>query len=285
MERRSLRQRIKEKNGIIDQDTYGTLQAELAERPDPLQALPGVTCIIPCFNHGEFVEDAVFSCLNQNYTGPKEVLVINDGSTDPQTIETLQLLPTLHKHIRVLNHARNKGLAAARNTGFEQATHDYLVPLDADDMLHGDFLKTTMKVLLSAKAEEHVGFVYTDVQHIGNQTHVWKLPEFSAQKLFHSPYIVCTSLMRKDMWNDVWYSNSMGYDEYMSKLGGWEDALFYMECAARGWRGKHVGRPLFFYRKHAHGSMVDDANKNLPQIRTYIRRKMNNEYGVAVLPE
>lgn len=89
------------------------------------------TVIIPCYNQGKFLSDAINSVLAQeNVPGPVEVLVINDGSTD----ETAEVAASYGDRVRYLEH-ENRGLSQTRNRGLQEACHDFVIFLDSDDVL------------------------------------------------------------------------------------------------------------------------------------------------------
>ena len=90
--------------------------------------MPTVSVIIPTFNHGRFVGEAVQSALDQTLP-PREVIVVDDGSID----ETAHVLGQFGDRIRVVRQ-ENLGVAAARNTGAAHAGGDLLAFLDADDV-------------------------------------------------------------------------------------------------------------------------------------------------------
>src|SRR4051794_7649538 len=103
---------------------------------------PDTTVVITCFNYGAYLPEAVASVHAQ--PGPRaEVIVVDDGSTDP---ETHAVLDTLEDDVRLIRK-QNEGLAAARNTGFEVAAGRYLLPLDADDRLADGALATLRDAL------------------------------------------------------------------------------------------------------------------------------------------
>jgi glycosyltransferase involved in cell wall biosynthesis len=105
---------------------------------------PLVSIIIPSYNHGKYLIDAIKSVYNQTYQF-FEVIVVDDGSVD-NTKSVCDEYPNI-KYI----YQKNSGLSAARNTGIEHANGDYLVFLDADDWLLEDALKTNLDVLLVNK--------------------------------------------------------------------------------------------------------------------------------------
>jgi glycosyltransferase involved in cell wall biosynthesis len=89
---------------------------------------PTVSVVIPCFNQGHFLTEALESVFSQTRL-PDEVVVVDDGSTD-ETPTVARKFPT----VRCIRQS-NRGLASARNTGLRHTRCDYLVFLDADDRL------------------------------------------------------------------------------------------------------------------------------------------------------
>ncbi len=101
-----------------------------------------VSVIIPCFNHGHLVSEAIESVLAQSY-GNHEIVLVDDGSTD-NTAGNVAGFPGV-RYVR----QENQGLAAARNTGARESTGEYLVFLDADDLLLPDALQIGLNTLRS----------------------------------------------------------------------------------------------------------------------------------------
>ena len=96
----------------------------------PPQMPPLVSVIIPSYNYGRFVREAVDSALAQSYR-PLEVIVVDDGSKD-NTREVMQAYAG-NPDVKYIQQA-NKGLPSARNTGIRAATGKYIALLDADDV-------------------------------------------------------------------------------------------------------------------------------------------------------
>jgi glycosyltransferase involved in cell wall biosynthesis len=99
---------------------------------------PSVSVIIPCFNDGRFLTEALKSVVCQTLQ-PIEILVINDGSTDLKTIKLLQKIDTMG--VKVI-HQENSGLGGARNTGIRKARGKYTYFCDADNVLYPECLAT-----------------------------------------------------------------------------------------------------------------------------------------------
>src|SRR5439155_25020344 len=91
---------------------------------------PLVSVIIPCYNAGRWVGDAIRSALNQTYTNV-EIIVIDDGSTD----DSLEVIRAFKDKVRWKTGV-NHGPCAARNLGLGLAQGEWVQFLDADDLLH-----------------------------------------------------------------------------------------------------------------------------------------------------
>lgn len=102
------------------------------------------TIVIPLYNGKEWIADAVESALSQ--TVRCEVIVVNDGSTDGGE-QVLKDYPVK------LVHQVNKGLSSARNTGIMNATTEYILFLDADDMLLENCVEELEKIADTTKAD------------------------------------------------------------------------------------------------------------------------------------
>jgi glycosyltransferase involved in cell wall biosynthesis len=104
-----------------------------------------LSVIIPCFNDGAFLSEAIDSVFAQESgTGVPlpdlEVLVVDDQSTDAATLELLERLPDRWPKVRVLRNTRIKGLSGARNVGIEASCGEWIAFLDADDIWLPDAL-------------------------------------------------------------------------------------------------------------------------------------------------
>jgi len=104
-----------------------------------------LTVYIPCYNAARFIEASIHALLDQTRP-PDEILVIDDGSSD-NSAELASRLP-----VRVIRHGQNKGLAAARNTAFANATHPFVGAIDADVLPD----PTWLEYLLTHFADSHV---------------------------------------------------------------------------------------------------------------------------------
>lgn len=99
----------------------------MTQKPTDMPAEPRVSVILPTYNRGWILEQAVDSVLDQDYANIK-LIVVDDGSTD----DTGHLLSMFKNRITVIRQA-NRGVSAARNTGIRAATGELIALLDSDD--------------------------------------------------------------------------------------------------------------------------------------------------------
>ena len=98
-----------------------------------------VSVIVPIYNTRPFLEECVRSILNQQFSEPFEVLLVDDGATDGCDV-LCDELAAQDKRIRVF-HQENQGLSGARNTGIDAARGRYYAFVDADDVVHPGYLQ------------------------------------------------------------------------------------------------------------------------------------------------
>jgi glycosyltransferase involved in cell wall biosynthesis len=230
-----------------------------------------IAVVIPYYRHEQFIVDTLESVAQQTRPVDK-VVVVDAGSPIPLRSSLLQSTVNLE-----VFRQPHRGLASARNFGFEAADTEYVIPLDSDDLLCKDFVETT----LSVAQEMQAPIVYSDIETFGAEAVVYRHPEYDFARLCRGNYIVSTSLIRSSTFQAVRRSNGHGYDQVVSDLGGYEDHLFYLEAGAVGLYAKHVPRVLFRYRRRQ-DSMLQRARARFPTIRKYMRHKMMSLYAIDI---
>lgn len=200
-----------------------------------------VSIVIPCFNYGRYLGDAVRSALAQTYR-PIEILVIDDGSTDATPV----VARSFGGSVRYFSKP-NGGLSSARNFGSRRCKGTYIAFLDADDELVPTFVERTLGVLADNPTSS---FVYTQVEYFGRREGVSNFPPFDLHRLTRRNYISATAMMRASLFN------SYCYDETFTR--GLEDWDFYLTLAGDSHLGVLCDEPLVRYRKHRDSlSMID----------------------------
>jgi predicted O-linked N-acetylglucosamine transferase (SPINDLY family)/glycosyltransferase involved in cell wall biosynthesis len=202
------------------------------------QPLPKVSVIIPCYNLGQYIDEAVESVLAQTYRN-FEIIIVNDGSTDE---ETINILKNYNKPKIEVLHTTNQGVSAARNTGIQGATGKYIICLDADDKIGNTYLEKAVKVL-----EEHqnIGIVDCEVELFGEQTGRCKfLPEYQLSLILLVNCVYPIGVFRKSDWE-----RTNGYNSNM--IYGWEDHDFWLSIIELGREVVRLPEVLFFYRQRS----------------------------------
>ncbi|TVP48881.1 MAG: glycosyltransferase family 2 protein [Gemmatimonadales bacterium] len=207
-----------------------------------------VSVVIPCFNHGAYVEDAVRSALDQTYPY-REVVVVNDGSDDPATLQVLASLEENGDPAVTVLHKENGHLSSARNHGIRHSRGEYIMTLDADDRLAPELLAKTVPIM---EEQRGVGVVTTHVLQFDDEgpTGVIYTPAGGELRDFLVRNQACGgSLFRRQCWEEAG-----GYDEEMRD--GSEDWDFWIAVTSCGWRVHAIPEALYLYRDTP-GSMYD----------------------------
>ncbi len=209
--------------------------------------MPKVSVIIPCYNLGQYLEEAVDSVLNQTYQD-FEIIIVNDGSTDEFTVN---LLKNYQKPKTTLLNTKNQGLPSARNYGIEHSSGEYVCCLDADDKFHPKYLEKTLQKLVKDKKKEF-GFVTTWVELFGNENRIWETGNYNPEQLSFENIIHVASLFRRICWDKV--------NGYAKNLVGYQDWNFWLSIISEGFKWICIKEPLFYYRIRKN-SMVSGSNK------------------------
>ncbi len=217
-----------------------------------------VSVVIPCFNQGEFLSEAVGSVVEQSYQD-WEIIIVDDGSSDSTAHVAEQLKKEFSdKNIHLLQQV-NQGLASARNSGIRMAKGRYILPLDADDCLHSEMLGKTVRLL---EEDPSTAIAYTDTVTFGLREEVWLTGGLVLEEECERNCICYCSLFRRDMWAVVG-----GYNPNM--IWGYEDWDFWISCLEKGYSGKRVPEALFRYRLRE-GTMYSRALQHDVKLKAQI---------------
>lgn len=192
-----------------------------------------VVFVTPCFNDGATLRETVASTLEYQ---PAELVVVDDGSSDPATLETLDELAA--EGVLVLRQG-HQGPSAARGKGLAASRAPYVFPLDADDLVIAD----TLADLVAALDENpQAALAWGDLQCFGKSERLQRSPAaLDPWLITHVNPLPYASLMRRDALTTIG-----GWGE----VSGFEDWDIWMGFAERGWQGVHVPRPVIRYRIH-----------------------------------
>ena len=194
-----------------------------------------VSVIMPCYNDGQYIEEALYSLRAQTYLN-WELIVIDDGSDEPETLRVLEQLEEM-PYVRLLrtNHVRPAG---ARNAGIQAARGTYILPLDADDTIEPTYMEKAVKIL---NENPDVGVVYCKADLFGEQSGPWGLPDYSLRAMLQDNIVFVTSMFRREDWERVG-----GFNTNMH--AGMEDYDFWLSILELDREVVQIPEVLFHYR-------------------------------------
>lgn len=205
-----------------------------------------VSIIIPSYNQEDYLEESIESALKQ--TVPCEIVVIDDGSTDG----SLVLAKDYAKHagIKLVSQV-NKGLASARNTGIMNATGDYILPLDADDILKPNCVERILEI----EAKTHSDVIAVSIQCFGvGDTPVIVMENPKLEDFKHGNRLAYCAAIKRSVLLECG-----GYSPRMDK--GWEDLHLWYDLMIRGKKIVTIQEPLMMYRTKATSMWTEARDK------------------------
>ena len=115
--------------------------------------------VIPLYNKEGYVLETIKSVFNQTFSN-YEVIIVNDASTD----NSLEIVKSINdKRVRIIEHDKNRGLSATRNTGISNAKNEFIAFLDADDCWDIGFLEKIKELIIKNPKEHVFGTFYKEV--------------------------------------------------------------------------------------------------------------------------
>jgi glycosyltransferase involved in cell wall biosynthesis len=218
-----------------------------------------VSVIIPCYNDGGTLLETIDSALSYKGKLKLEVIVVNDGSKDPQTLSILQDIEK-DQVIKVITQ-ENKGLPSARNTGFKAASGQFVIPLDADDLLNPAFVDVAFAKI---NKDEKIGVVFGDSIYFGT-VNKEKVNFWNQRSQFVANGLNALALIRRKCWE-----KTGGYDESM--VLGYEDWEFWINVSSHHYLLEKVDTIQYHYRQREF-SLVSETVKKHYEILKYIHTK------------
>ena len=230
-----------------------------------------VSVIVPCYNYGNYIPEALSSIREQTYAN-WECIIVDDGSTDNSRQVTEAFIQN-DPRFKLISVA-NSGVSAARNTGVAHSRGAFIFPLDADDKMHPDCLKRCMAEFVKAPDTR---LVYPEVELFGAENCRWNLPAFDYKTMLKYNMVDNGSLfLRKDFDRVGGYRTNMIY--------GLEDWDFFI-ALLHGCRNEQVIKikePLYYYRVNQTGRRLTVAasgrQKEMLDLMVYNNFAIYKEY-------
>jgi glycosyltransferase involved in cell wall biosynthesis len=233
---------------------------------------PLVSVVIPAYNQAGFISETVQSVLNQTYPNI-EVLVVNDASPD----NTSQVVSQINDpRLKLLEHEKNLGLPAARNTGMRASQGELIALLDADDLFlpekiqsHVDFLNQHPEIGVSYNARFELNHSACNIRDI------WR-PQLNVglrDLVLGFPFSPSDMVIRRE-----WAYRVNFFDEIY--VCGGEDTDFPCRLALAGCQFAGIDKALNYRRYHS-----GRKRKNLPCRLEDVTRTLNHTFSDPRCPE
>ncbi len=226
--------------------------------------LPKISIIIPIYNVEEYITECLQSVMRQTYKGEIECILVDDCGKDNSISVAEQLIADYTGSIafRILHHEHNRGLSAARNTGTDAATGDYIYYLDSDDYISDDCLE----VLTEPLEKQSYDMVLGDLEMFGNPRPITFLPQEEGAikgnenifSQFYAPRMIYVMAWNKLVKASLFRHNDLTFLEGQLH----EDELWTYKCCCVI-QSLYVSRHITYYYRIRGGSITDDYNRNL----------------------
>lgn len=195
-----------------------------------------ISVIIPCYNQGRYLLETIYSVFNQTYSN-FEIIIVNDGSTD-NTEEIANSLVNRFNQIKYVKQ-ENRGLSAARNTGLDLASGNFIQFLDADDLLSMNKFSKTIKAFVGHTEPDIVYSSYICFED-GNKNNTWT---YSRVELKEDALLDFITEWEKDLSIPIhcflYRKEIIGNARFNTSLPNHEDWAFHLDIASR--------KPVYLY--------------------------------------
>lgn len=234
-----------------------------------------VSVIIPCYNDGAYLREAVESVRKQ--TWPQvECIIIDDASTDEGTKAELKRLEG--EGIPVLRGA-HRGPAAARNMGIRASRGEYILPLDADDLIEATYIEKAMGEM---QAHPEARVVYCLADFFGEKSGAWTTAEFSMKRFLTANCIFVSAVFSREDWE-----KAGGFRE--DYLDGMEDYDFWLSLIRKEEDVIQIPETLFHYRikKNSRSDRIDHDMEKLYAVYEKLysnHRELFDEHMGVIFP-
>lgn len=219
-----------------------------------------ITIGIPSYNQQDYLCDAIDSALAQ--TVPCEIIVVDDGSTD----NSLEIARRYGNKIKVISQV-NKGLASARNTIIMNMMGDFLLPLDADDVLLPNAVE---KILDAIEKDPHADIIAPSFKTFGTTNQEVIIGDANVMQFLEANRIGYFSAIRKSKLLEIG-----GYSPRMT--WGYEDYHMWINLLNRGAKLVTLKDILVLYRTKTE-SMITVAQAHHEELMAQIKKDFPELY-------
>lgn len=209
-----------------------------------------ISVIIPCWNYGMFLREAVDSVLNQTIR-PKEIIIADDCSSDNSAEIIREYCVKYPYEVVGIFNPERYGTIKNENGAMTMVTAPWAFYLDADDKIDSTYIEKVLNVIESK--DDNLFVVYSDMQKFGNWEGVWAVSDWDKEALRQGNYINGHSVFRTDLFRKIGGLKDNGH---------FEDHWMWCEMMDLNgdYYGVHIPEPLVWYRRHDFGHRTDNSD-------------------------
>lgn len=217
---------------------------------------PLVSIITSYYNSDKYLLQTINCVLNQTFQS-WEWIIVDDGSTDKKAVEYLEEVKKIDSRIRIY-HKENEGLAKGRDYAIKYATTQYILPLDADDLIEPTYIETLYWTL---ETNKNAAWAFTNSVGFGKYIYLSDI-KFDSEKMKKENHITATSLIRKEKILELG-----GYGQAQRYVN--EDWHLWLRMLANNQFPVQVGYYGFWYRRQPNSllSEINDSQKKENELR------------------
>ena len=220
----------------------------------PIINQPKVSLILPIYNMEKFLERCVDSILAQTYKN-LEIILVNDGSKD-RTDEICKKYVSLDKRVIYVSQ-KNGGLCAARNTGLDHASGDYIIFIDPDDYVAANLVSDVVQTFKNS--EEELDMVAYGVHIVKKDKEIgqifWEKSLTTKQILTRMLYVTGWEVWCKAYNKAIW--ENLRFNDSMRSV---EDVYIAADIASKVKHAKVLDGLYYYLDRQPHGSLTQTRN-------------------------
>jgi glycosyltransferase involved in cell wall biosynthesis len=227
--------------------------------------MPILTFIVPCFNSQDYVKETIESIKSQKLHD-FECIIVNDGSTDKSAEIIGKEIEDDNRFLLV--NTENKGVASARNLALQMASGKYILPIDSDDIVMGDYAYDAVNFL---EENDDFSLYYGAIQISGQTSFVVNVPYKDYQTMLYNDCLCVSGVYRRDKAIEI--------GGYNTSLIAMEDFDFWIRYLYHNDNIKFSEKVGFIYRKRINSRHSTKTQLELARTRVEIMRLNKKIYA------
>lgn len=233
---------------------------------------PKISIIVPVYNVSDYIERCINSIILQTYKGEIECIIVNDATTD-DSIEKCKRIINAYKgavSFKIIEHEKNKGLSAARNTGTKTSTGEYLFYVDSDDDISSDCIESLVEYVINDNTVELVQGNYAKISNncseLGKSEFVRAESNDELRELFLSKRTLNEFVWNKIIKRSIIIDNNLYNKEGLIN----EDLLWAFYLIKHIKKAQLCGNTTYYYRVRPGSIVTSGSNRRQGSSYAYI---------------